>query len=90
MDATTPAVAVDRQGLATVAFATRGDVAELRVARGPVGAPLPPPTVLATSSVESGDATAWFGTDAAAADGLTVLLWSRGPADRLNAFSAGR
>lgn len=89
VDTTTPAVAVDRHGIASVAFATRGDVAELRVARGSLGTPLPPPTVLATSSGQPDAATAWFGTDAAAADGLTVLLWSRAPSDWLDAFSAG-
>jgi hypothetical protein len=88
-EATTPAVAVDRHGTATVAFAARSAATELRVTRGPVGGPLPVPTVLATSPVPPAGATAWCGADAAAAAGLTVLLWSRGPSNQMAAFSAG-
>jgi len=89
VDATTPAVAVDRRGVATVAFGTHGAAAELRVTRGPIGTALPAATALASSTGAPAVPAPWFGTDVAAAGGLTALLWSRGVSDRMLAFSAG-
>jgi hypothetical protein len=85
---TRPALAVDRHGTATAAFMARPGVPELRVVRGPTGPPLPASVTLATAGEsQAGDHV--FGTAAAAAGDVTVVLWSRGPDDDLVAFVIG-
>jgi hypothetical protein len=88
MSATTPAIAVDRQGIATAAVVVRAAVEELHVTRGPTATPLPPATPLTRSTDPPASVEPSYAAALAAAGDRTVLLWSRGPDHRLDAYAA--
>lgn len=85
---TTPALAVDRNGIATAAFMVHARLRELHVTRGPTTTPLPPATPLAAVDDPPQYGDHWYAPDLAAAGRRTLLVWPRGPDRRLVAYAA--
>lgn len=90
LNATPPALAVDRSGIATAAYMVDAAGGELHVARGPTTAPLPPAVPLAGPEDSPEFGQYGYAPELAAAGRRTMLLWARGQDHRLIAYAAGR
>jgi hypothetical protein len=88
LNATPPALAVDRNGIATAAYMLDAAGGELHVARGATTAPLPPAVPLAGPADSPEFGQYGYAPDLASAGRRTLLVWARGADRRLVAYAA--